>query len=57
MAELKKYTSFQALKSDEMCSPVKDKVFSEFEAFLRQLQSEYTFKKKHKKDNGKQPNR
>jgi hypothetical protein len=40
-----------------MCSPVKDKVFSEFEAFLRQLQSEYTFKKKHKKDNGKQPNR
>jgi hypothetical protein len=57
MAELKKYTSFQALKSDEKCSPVKDNIFSEFEAFLKHLQCEYSNKKKTKKDNGKQPNR
>ena len=60
MAELKKYTSFEALKLDEKSSGVnrtKDVVFSEFEAFLKQLQSEYSNKKKTKTHNGKQPNR
>jgi len=60
MAELKKYTSFEALKLDEKSGGVnqaKDIIFSEFEAFLKQLQSEYSNKKKAKTDNGKQPNR
>jgi hypothetical protein len=60
MAELKKYTSFEALKLDEKSGSVsrpKDTIFSEFEAFLRQLQSNYSNKKKIKTDNGKQPNR
>jgi hypothetical protein len=60
MAELKKYTSFEALKLDEKLGNVdrpKDNIFSEFEAFLKQLQSEYANKKKTKTDNGKQPNR
>jgi len=60
MAELKKYTSFEALKLDEKLGNVdrpKDNIFSEFEAFLKRLQSEYSNKKKTKTDNGKQPNR
>ena len=60
MAELKKYTSFEALKLDEKVRNVdqrKDNIFSEFEAFLKRLQSEYSNKKKTKTDNGKQPNR
>ena len=59
MAELKKYTSFEALKLDEKPSNVnrrKDVFFSEFQAFLKKLQSEYSNKKKSKTDNGKQPN-
>ena len=59
MAELKKYTSFEALKLDEKPSIVnlrKDVVFTEFEAFLKRLQSEYSNKKKTKTQNGKQPN-
>lgn len=59
MAELKKYTSFEALKLDEKSGSVsrtRDIIFSEFEAFLRQLQSKYSSKKKIKTDNGKQPN-
>lgn len=60
MAELKKYTSFEALKSDEKSANVKrpkEPVFSEFEEFLKRLQSEYSNKKKTKTDNGKQPGR
>jgi hypothetical protein len=59
MAELKKYTSFEALKLDEKLRNVnrqKDVVFSEFEAFLKKLHSEYSSKKKTKIHNGKQPN-
>ena len=60
MAELKKYTSFEALKLDEKSGNVdqpNDNIFSEFEAFLKRLQNEYSNKKKTKTDNGKQPNR
>lgn len=60
MAELKKYTSFEALKSDERSGNIdqsKNNIFSEFEAFLKQLQKEYSNKKKIKSDNGKQFNR
>ena len=61
MAELKKYTSFNALKLDEKLvsvDPTKATIFSEFEAFLKQLQNEYSNKKKTRmKHNGKQPNR
>ena len=60
MAELKKHTSFEALKLDEKSGSVnwtKKIIFSEFEAFLKQLQSEYSSKKNTKKHNGKQPDR
>ena len=61
MAELKKYTSFNALKLDEKLvsnDPTKATIFSEFEAFLKRLQNEYSNKKKTRmKHNGKQPNR
>ena len=60
MAELKKYTSFEALKLNERLGIInrpKDNILSEFEAFLKRLQSEYSKKKKTKTDNGKQPNR
>lgn len=59
MAELKKYTSFEALKLDEKLRNVgqrKDNIFLEFEAFLKQLQSEYCSKKKTKADDRKQFN-
>ena len=59
MAELKKYTSFEALKQDERSGNAdrpKHTVFSEFETFLKQLHSEYSNKKKIKTDNGKRPN-
>ncbi len=59
MSELKKYTSFEALKLDEKLDNVdqfKNNNFSEFEAFLRRLQSAYSIKKEIKADNGKQPN-
>ena len=58
MAELKKYTSFKALKLDEKSAGpnrTKDVIFSEFEAFMKQLQSKYSNKKKTKTHNGKQP--
>lgn len=60
MAELKKYTSFEALKLDEKSGNAdrpKENLISEFEAFLKHLQKEYSTKKKTKPDNGKQPNR
>ena len=60
MAELKKYTSFEALKLDEKPSnaaPSTSKIFSEFETFLKRLRSEYSNKKKIKTNNGKQPDR
>lgn len=60
MSALKKYTSFKDLKLDEKLDNVdqpKDNTFSEFEAFLRRLQSEYSNKKKIKTDHGKQSNR
>ena len=60
MAELKRYTSFEGLKRDAKSSNVnqrKDIAFSEFEAFLKKLQSEYSNQKKTKTQNGKQPNR
>lgn len=60
MTTLKKYTSFKALKSNEKSSgtaKLKDNIFSEFEAFLKRLQTEYSNKKKMKADNGRQFNR
>ena len=60
MTTLKKYTSFKALKSNEKSSAtarIKDNVFSEFEVFLKRLQTEYSNKKKTKADNGRQFNR
>jgi hypothetical protein len=59
MAELKKYTSFEALKLDVKLGHgdrPKDNIFSEFKVFLKQLQSEYSNKKTAKTDNGKQSN-
>ena len=56
MEELKRYTSFKALKSNSG-DPPKHTVFSEFETFLKRLQSEYSDKKKTNKDRGKQPDR
>ena len=59
MAELKKYTSFEALKRDEKqvnSDWSNAHVFSEFETFLKSLQSEYIKKKKGKTKNGKQLN-
>jgi len=58
MAELKKFTSFKSLKLDEKPADVnqhRDVVFSEFEAFLKKLHSEYSNKKKTNTYNGKQP--
>lgn len=52
MAEPKKYTSIEALKLDERPAdrqPPKEQAFSEFEAFLKQLLSEYSNKKKPRK--------
>ena len=60
MAELKKYSSFEALKLASRSDNVgqsKEKIFSEFEAFLRQLRSEYSKNKNMNIDNGKQSNR
>ncbi len=60
MAKLKKFTSFVGLKLDSKSSnmnPRPDIAFSEFEAFLKKLQSEYSKQKKVKTQNGKQPNR
>lgn len=60
MSALKKYTSFEALKQNAKTSntdQARDSVFSEFEAFVKQLQKEYSAKKKTATDNGKQPNR
>lgn len=60
MAELKKYLNFDALKLDEQSGSVndrsKDAPFSEFEAFIKKLQKEYSRKKQTKTDNGRQPN-
>jgi hypothetical protein len=58
MAELKKYTSFEALKLDDKSAgrnQPKSKIFSEFEDFLKRLQNEYVNKKKTKIDYGQQP--
>jgi hypothetical protein len=60
MAKLKKYTSFEALKSDESLGNAEQSgnhVFSEFEAFLNRLRSEYSNKKKTKTNNGKHSDR
>lgn len=60
MTTLKKYTSFKALKSNEKSSGtsrINDNILTEFEAFLKQLQTEYSNKKKTKADNGRQFNR
>ena len=60
MTTLKKYKSFKALKSNEKSngtSQVKDNNFTEFEAFLKRLQTEYSNKKKTKAENGRQFNR
>ena len=56
MTTLKKYTSFKALKSKEKSSDsaqIRDNIFSEFEAFLKRLRTEYSSKKKTKADNGR----
>lgn len=60
MAKLKKYTSFVGLKRDMKSGKMDqrpDIAFSEFEAFLKKLQIEYSKQKKVKTQNGKQPNR
>ena len=60
MAQLKKYRSFKALKLDEKLGNIdrpNGLIFSEFEAFLKQLQSEYSNKKKAETNNGKQSSR
>ena len=44
MEELKKYTSFKALKLNEKSASVNrfsDNIFTEYETFLKQLQNEY----------------
>jgi 20S proteasome alpha/beta subunit len=60
MAELKRYTSFEALKSSELTGKTGSAsagVFSDFEAFLKRLRSEHTRKKKKKSNNeNQQPN-
>lgn len=59
MTTLKRYTSFKALKANKKSSiPVlnKENIFSEFDAFLKRLQAEYSKKKKPKANNGKYPN-
>ena len=56
MTKLKRYTSFKALKSSKTLSgtnPSKDCNFAEFEAFLKDIKSEYDSKKRAKKDSGK----
>jgi hypothetical protein len=60
MAELKRYTSFEGMKLDVKSGNVnqrKDIAFSEFEAFLKKLQDEYSNQKKTQTKNGKQSNR
>lgn len=60
MAELKKHTSFEALKLDEKSGNIdrlNHNIFLEFEAFLKRLHNEYTNKKKNKTDDGKRLNR
>lgn len=59
MAKLQRYTSFEALKLNEKSSAVsqrKDVAHSEFEAFIKKLQSEFSTKKKTETRNGKQFN-
>ncbi len=49
MSELKKYSNFEALKSDiksdKAASPRDNKLMVEFEAFLNLLQHEFSIKK------------
>jgi hypothetical protein len=58
MSELKKYTNFEALKSDikpdKAPSPKDNKLMAEFEAFMNLLQQEFSLKKS-KATRGKQP--
>ena len=58
MSKLKKYTGFEALKSDikqdKAGSPKDNKLLLEFEAFLNSLQREFSINKQSKGDNGKQ---
>lgn len=58
MAELKKYKSFEELKLDDKSVDInhpKSTIFYEFEAFLKQLQNEYSNKKKTKINYGQHP--
>jgi hypothetical protein len=50
MAELKRYTSFEALKLDQkpIILPHGNIIIAEFETFLKQLQNEYSNNKKPK---------
>lgn len=58
MIKLKRYTNFEALKSDCQSSKegsIKDNNQpSEFEAFVKRMKRELATKKKSKTDNGKQ---
>ncbi|MEK6480034.1 hypothetical protein WJR50_21000 [Catalinimonas sp. 4WD22] len=57
MSKLKKYTSFEAMKSDEKAddnAQSEDSIFLEFEAFMKRLRSEYSNKKMMKTNDGKQ---
>ena len=56
MAKLKKYNSFEALKSSKTSGGAdqsKSRNFMEFEAFLKHLKSEYDNKKKTERNNEK----
>jgi hypothetical protein len=58
VAELKKYTSFEAMKVEEKSTGInryQENIFHEFEAFITWLQNEHSNKKKAKTHNGKQP--
>ena len=59
MAVLKKYDSFEAMKMDEKAANstrLKTDLFSEFENFLKRLQSKF-YNKSRKSKNGKQSGR
>jgi hypothetical protein len=56
MSKLKRYTSFEAMKSDHKAGETdlhKDS-YSEFVAFLKKLQTEYFNKKQAKTNHGRQ---
>jgi len=55
MAKLTRYTSFEALKSDiqpaTLTAAERDRVYTEFEEFIKLLQQDLAAKKKAKRSN------